>query len=287
MKRLSLIFLLFLFNIAAWVQVWGIYKNNSEPAKLYFLNVGQGDSELIDFGDVQFLIDGGPNAQVLSNLEKILSTTDRYIDLIILTHPHLDHFGGLIDVFQNYEVGIFMDNGMKHEISQYKDFQKKISNSPIQYLTAREGDKIKYKNWTIEIIAPLSDAPLSTKNLKDIHDKTIVFKLKNENFSALFTGDINFAVEEELSQKYKQWLSADLLKVSHHGSKNSTSDKFLKFVKPKIAVIGVGKNSYGHPNPQAINRIKNAGASIYTTIDNGLIKVVPKKENLHIFSEKY
>ncbi len=283
--------MLFLFNIVAWAQIWNLHKNNSKPVELYFLDVGQGDSELIDFGDVQFLIDGGPNAQVLSNLEKILPTTDRYIDLVILTHPHLDHLGGLIDVFQNYEIGTLIDNGMEHSISQYKDFQKEVSDKSIQHLTVKEGDKIKYKDWLIEIISPSSNEPSSTKDIKDIHDKTIVFELNSpageENFNALFTGDINFAVEEKLLRKYKKGLSADLLKVSHHGSKNSTSSKFLKFVKPKIAVIGVGKNSYGHPNPQTINRLKDVGASIYTTIDNGLIKIIPEKENLHIFSEKY
>lgn len=283
MKKLSLVFLLLIFNAVAWFQVWQLYPRD-KSATIYFLDVGQGDSELINFGDVQLLIDGGPNASVLNDLEKALPDTDRYIDLVLLTHPHLDHFGGLIDVFKNYKIGTLLDNGFKHEIPQYQDFLDAISINKIKHITLAEGDKIKYKDWELDIIWPPPNAP---PPIKDIHDNTIIFLLKNNNFRGLFTGDINFNVEEKLLKKQRKYLSADLLKVSHHGSKNSTSDKFLKAVKPQIAIIEVGKNSYGHPNPQAINRLKDVGASVYTTLNNGLIKVVLENKNLHIFSEKY
>ncbi len=283
MKKLSLVFLLLIFNAVAWFQFWQLYpKNKSET--IYFLDVGQGDSELINFGDVQLLIDGGPNAKVLTNLEKVLPDNDRYIDLVLLTHPHLDHFGGLIDLFKNYAIGTFIDNGLARKIPQYQDFQNVISANKIKHITLAEGDKIKYKDWELDIIWPPPNAP---SPIKDIHDNTIIFLLKNNSFRGLFTGDINFDVEEKLLKKHKKELLANILKVSHHGSKNSTSDKFLKAVKPKIAIIEVGKNSYGHPNPQAISRLKSAGASVYTTLNNGAIKIVLKNKNLHIFSEKY
>ena len=273
MKWLLLGFLL-AANLAAWQSVFLNHKSSFINPVFYFLDVGQGDSQLIDFGPAEILIDGGSDARVLGQLEKILGPTDRYLDLVILTHPELDHFGGLIDVLERYEVGKFIDNGRQGPARAYK-------NLPEADLILAEGDKIHYKDYEIKILNPSPE----NINSEKLNDTSIVALLESPGLKVLYTGDIGFKVEDQIRKKYK--LAVDILKVPHHGSKNSSGAKFLNEINPAVAVIGVGKNSYGHPNPKALERLGQAGATIYTTLDNGLIKLeVDKNRNLNVFSEK-
>lgn len=276
MRFLLLIFLLLIGNLFAW---WNIWQISQKEVALYFLNVGQGDSQLIQLDDVQILIDGGPDASVLRNLEKIMPAADRYIDLVILTHPQLDHFGGLIDVLERYEVGAFIENGREGTARAFKKLQG-AKESALNNLTLAEGDKITYKDFTIHILSP------SQENLKskELNSTSIVALLETPEFKALYTGDIGFDIEDRIRKKYK--IQADVLKIPHHGSKYSSGNKFLREIKPKISVIGVGKNSYGHPNPLAINRIKQTGSLLHTTLESGLIKILSKDDQLRILSEK-
>lgn len=267
--------------------IWGYisFPEAGGNLQLYFLDVGQGDSELIKINDIDILIDGGSNAKVLESLSKVLPINDRYLDLVILTHPHHDHFGGLTDVLKNYQIGILIDSGFKHNIKQYQVFEKELDSQKIKRLTLRESDSIKYKDLVLEIISPAINAyPVK---IKDLHNNTIVFLLKKEKFKGLFTGDINFKVEDILRQKYGNQLAASLLKVSHHGSNNSTGSRFLKLVDPKIAVIGVGKNnSYGHPKPALLDRLEQANTQIFRTDENGTIKMTLENGQLKIATQK-
>ena len=267
-----LIILLIIFDILIWGWILVDALADAQNLSMYFLDVGQGDSELIKIGDVDILVDGGPDAKVLESLSKILPISDRYLDLVILTHPHLDHFGGLIDILKNYQVGYVLDSGFGHDTQSNIYFQKEISDKKIKHLVLREGDKIKYKDLEFDIISPAINAkPVKTK---DLHDNTIVFIFKKENFKGIFTGDINFKVENRLLNKYKEQLTANLLKVSHHGSDKSTSNNWLKVVKPQISIIGVGgKNRYGHPKENLLARLQNSGAKIFRTDEDGTIKI--------------
>jgi len=108
--------------------------------------------------------------------------------------------------------------------------------------------------------------------------------LETPNFKVLYTGDAGENIEEQIRKKYK--IKADVLKVGHHGSRFSSSENFLKEARPKVAVIEVGKNSYGHPHPHAINRLEKYGAQIYTTLSDGIVKIVPEDNQLKVFKEK-
>ena len=131
--------LLVLCNGLAWHAVF--IKTRPITPAFYFFDVGQGDSELINFGPVQILIDGGPpNGKALKGIERALGLEDRYLDLVILTHPHLDHFGGLIDIMKRYEVGEFITDGTNNKISAYKSVPK-------PNLVLGEGDTINYKDF--------------------------------------------------------------------------------------------------------------------------------------------
>ena len=267
-----LIILLIIFDILIWSWILIGPLTSSQDLSIYFLDVGQGDSELIKIGDVDILVDGGPDAKVLESLSKVLPISDRYLDLVILTHPHLDHFGGLIDILKNYQVGYLLDSGFGHDTQSYIYFKKEVTEKDIKHLALREGDKIKYKDLEFDIISPTINArPVKAK---DIHNNTITFLLKKENFKGIFTGDINFKIENNLLNKYKEQLTANLLKVSHHGSDKSTSNNWLKIVKPQISIIGVGKNNrYGHPKEALLSRLQNSGIKIFRTDQDGTIKV--------------
>ncbi len=273
MKWASSVFLLVLCNAVAWRQV----LITAKPAlpSFYFFDVGQGDSELLNFGPVQILIDGGPpNGKALKEIERALSTEDRYIDLVILTHPHLDHFGGLIDVMDRYDIGKFITDGTENESAKaYKNLKKPD-------MTLGEGDTITYGDYKLSVLGPNA----AERADPDPNKASVVLLLEGPETRIFYAGDMHTENEERLRKEYK--LKADVLKVAHHGSRFSSSAAFLKELQPKVAVIGVGKNSYGHPTPATLERLADAKIKTYATIDHGTIKVVPKDGQLKIYTEK-
>ena len=269
--RLS-VFLLVLCNAIAWHAV--IVKTRPITPAFYFFDVGQGDSELLNFGPVQIVIDGGPpNGKALKGIERVLGLEDRYIDLAILTHPHLDHFGGLIDIVKRYGVGKLITGGNTGTAPAYKDLPKPD-------LGLGEGDSITYGDYKLSILGPNA----SERNDPDPNKASVVLLLTGPDTNILYMGDAHAENEDRLRKKYK--LKADVLKIGHHGSRFSSSAAFLKELQPKVAVIEVGKNSYGHPAPAVIARLKDANVTTYATIDHGTIKVVPKNGVLKIYTEK-
>lgn len=145
---------LIVFDGLVWHEiVFNAPNNNSE---IYFLNVGQGDSEMIVLpNNVKVLIDGGPaNNKILENISDVLSHFDRHIDLIVMSHPQLDHFGGLIDVLKRYSVGVFIWSGIENNTASFAELEKTIKENKISQIVLREGDKIKYQGDYLEIIYP-------------------------------------------------------------------------------------------------------------------------------------
>jgi len=253
------------------VFIWSIIviSHNRKSLALYFLDVGQGDSELIITDGVKILIDGGPvNGKLLGELGHILSPHDRYIDLVMMTHPQLDHYGGLIELLKNYRVGAFVSNGRKGDNEFYRELIKTIQTQSIPYIILGEGDRIKYQTAKLTILNP------SPKNLVsyELNDTSLVTLLEKSGLRALYTGDAGANIEKELVAKYQ--LSAHILKVGHHGSKYASGREFLKAVKPQIAVIEVGKNSYGHPTSETLARLAAIGSKIFRTDLDKTLKLV-------------
>jgi competence protein ComEC len=249
----------------------------AQPA-LYFLNIGQGDSELIELpGGVHILIDGGPSGRaLLENLGKVLPPQLRYIDLLIMTHPQLDHFGGFIDLLKQYHVGAFIGNERKGPIAAYDELRAALVSSSIPYLQLMAGDAIVVGDSKLHIIGPKR----STITSEELNDTCEVVFLETPTITGLYTGDIGENIERELVAEYGKGLHADILKVGHHGSRFSSSDQFLKAINPAVAVIEVGKNTYGHPTKQAIDRLLDAGARVLRTDQEGIIKIVGAKEKV-------
>lgn len=245
---------------------------------LYFLNVGQGDSSLIELpGGVRVLIDGGPSGSVLlESLARLIPGQDARIDLVLMTHPQLDHFGGLVDVIKKYRVGAFGGTLRRASIAAYDALHEALEDARVPYVQLLAGDVIRVGEVTLSVLSPSSAQVMD----KELNDTSLVVMLQSEAVSALYTGDIGAKLEESLARAHN--LDADVLKVSHHGSRFSSSQVFLSEVAPAVAVIGVGKNSYGHPTKQTLERLKAIGAQIFRTDTEGSIKVAPRANQLDV-----
>ena len=278
-----ILFIVFLiiFDFFVWSQIVSGVSEQNNNLEIYFLDVGQGDSELVNLpNDVQVLMDGGPDNKILGELSSILPPTDRYIDLVVLSHPQYDHFAGLIEVLKRYEIGAFIYNGREGTAESFEDLKRTIEKNKIPTIILTQGDKIKYQENQFDVFSPSKNFISS----KELNDTTLVIKLTGENSKILFTGDIGFKVENYLAANFD--IDSDILKVGHHGSKYSSGKKFLEAVNPKIAIIEVGKNTYGHPTSQALNGLASIGSQIFRTDQNGTIKLVINGEKINIFKKK-
>lgn len=221
--------------------------------KIYFIDVGQGDSTLIVTPkNKKILIDGGEGkTNVL--FQYLLDRRINKIDYIIISHFDSDHCNGLIEIIEKIRVENIVMSKQSKESEEYKKILEIIKQKNIKVSSVKAEDKIIIeKNLYTKILNPAEKF-----EFQDLNNNAIVAKLVYKDFSMLFTGDIEKA-EENLAKKYKNELKSTILKVAHHGSKTSTSEEFLKYVEPQIALIGVGENNkFGHPNQITIEKLKN------------------------------
>lgn len=247
-----------------------------------FFDIGQGDSALIKTPARQkILIDGGPTNAVVEKLGEALPFYDKKIDLIILTHPHADHLDGLIEVLKRYEVKKILSTGVTHTTPDYLAWLEEIKNQNISIQIARAGEMLDFGGGVkMEIFYPNED--FVGKQVENLNNTSIVGKLIFGETSFLFTGDAETEAEEKLISGGAD-LKADVLKVGHHGSKNATSEEFLKAVAPKFAVISAGAdNQFGHPNEMTLKRLENAEVEILRTDRDGDVKMVSDGREIKI-----
>jgi len=273
-SKRALIFLgiLFFLNALAWSVVFNLSKQKF--LEVNFFDVGQGDAAFIETPKgQQVLIDGGPSSVILEKLGKEMPFWDREIDLIILTHPEADHFLGLFDVLKKYKVRNILWTGIIRDTPEYKEWQKLIEEEGTNIYIAEKGEKILMSNSiSMDVLYPFEN--LEGKILENSNDTSIINRLDFNNISFLFTGDTSKIVEKEILDK-KTEINSDILKISHHGSKNSSSEEFLQEVSPQIAVISVGKNnSYGHPTPETLKNLNKYGIKVLRTDEQGNIKII-------------
>ncbi|MBU4257061.1 MBL fold metallo-hydrolase [Patescibacteria group bacterium] len=264
----------------AVIPVFWLFYNPSGDLEVDFLNVGQGDAILIKtpFGQ-NILIDGGPDNAVLSELAKNLPWWDRRIDLMILTHPHDDHVAGLIDVMKRYNVEKILYTGVVHSAPNYLAWLELIKENKVPLVIIDRPQTVKLgEDCELRIIYPRLS--LLGKAVDNLNNSSLVIKLIYGRTGFLLTGDIETEVEQELAKSGAD-LSADVLKVSHHGSDASNSQEFLEKVKAKIAVIQVGKdNDFGHPSLRVIKRLEKTGARVFRVDLDGTVKITSDGENI-------
>ena len=284
-----------IFAVILWSLVSAV---SPQPFKIAFLDVGQGDSILIRTREGKnVLIDGGPDKTVLYKLEKYLPWYDRNIDAMILTHPHADHLIGLIETMKRYKVERIISTGVVHTTPEYLEWLNLIKEKKIPVEPFKKGDRLLLDNG-ISLTALSPDKNFIGQRVEDINATSLVFLLQTPKSKALLMGDAEDPIEKELIQNYSSVLrSSDervnknllniniedisVLKVGHQGSRNGTSEEFLKIAKPKYAVIFAGLNNrFGHPHLDTLKRLHDSGAKILRTDENGDIVFTITKDGL-------
>ena len=248
-----------------------------------FLDVGQGDAILIQKGNQQVLVDGGPSPQAIGlQLSKKLPFWDRTIELVILTHPDADHVTGLVEVLRRYRVKQVLYPALDFRSVTYDEWLRVIKEKDIKYTTAQAGQLINSGGAVIEVLNP--QIPHLTHTESDIDNNGMVMRLSTGEVSFLLTADTMWEAEFELIADRAN-LRSTVLKVAHHGSNTSTTPEFLAVVNPQVAVISAGTdNPFGHPSDEVMARLKERVGldKIYRTDKQGNIEFITDGERLWV-----
>jgi competence protein ComEC len=240
----------------------------SRPLEVVFLDVGQGDSILIQKGMQQILIDGGANGKTeMAELGKYLPYFDREIEIVVLTHPDRDHIGGLVEVARNHKIGKILATAASKDTAVFREWRDVLEYNKIETVEVGRGAEVELdNNIGLKIIAPEEKVD---PNIGEANDKSIVARLDFGESSFLFTGDIESGAEWKILESGEN-VDVDVLKIAHHGSKYSSSEAFLDAASPIYGVISVGaNNSYGHPTEAVLNALKARKAQILRTDEMG------------------
>lgn len=260
-----------------------------QKLRIFFIDVGQGDSTLIITSDKKtVLIDGG-GSDSFDVGEKVLLPylLDRRIlkiDYVLISHFDTDHCGGILTIMEKVKVKNIIISEQAEHSENYERFKKLMIHKKIRLIEVKKGDKIKIGRYSeFKILFPTSR--LLSEN--PLNNNSIVAQFNYNNFKMLFTGDIEKLAEQQILKTEKAEIRADILKVAHHGSKTSSIPEFIKAVRPKIALIGVGKNNtFGHPNQQTIKNLENIKCRIYRTdLQGEIIIKIDQKGRMNVKSK--
>jgi competence protein ComEC len=260
-----------------------------QKLRIFFIDVGQGDSTLIITPDKKtVLIDGG-GSDSFDVGEKVLLPylLDRRIlkiDYVLISHFDTDHCGGILTIMEKVKVKNIIISEQAEHSENYERFKKLMIHKRIRLIEVKKGDKIKIGRYSeFKILFPTSR--LLSEN--PLNNNSIVAQFNYNNFKMLFTGDIEKLAEQQILKTEKAEIRADILKVAHHGSKTSSIPEFIKAVRPKIALIGVGKNNtFGHPNQQTIKNLENIKCRIYRTdLQGEIIIKIDQKGRMNVKSK--
>ncbi len=260
-----------LILILVWINLflfWFILDLFSKESLVVFLNVGQGSSVLIYNPKLQILYDTGPfGFKIISELNKFLPFYDKTIDLVIISHADKDHFGGTFSILDRFKVRLVIISPYISEESSYLELLNKIKNLKIPIITLGDKDRIETTYEKIFVLNP------EIGKFNSDNENSIVLKVYKNSKTFLLTGDIDQKVEKYLIEKYGNFLKSDYLLIPHHGSKYSSSLAFLSLTGNIYSIIQVGKNRYGHPHKETIERLKLLNKKYWRTDLNGTLIV--------------
>jgi competence protein ComEC len=255
---------------------------------LWVFDVGQGDAIMLRTprGHTA-LIDGGPGATPLLNgVGNNLPFWQHDLNLLVLTHPHQDHMMGLAELAERYHVDQVVQTLFTATVGVQAEWLHELKSLGIPVSHPKRGERITFEGEPeiyLKVLSPTTmDAHREGGN-GDVNNTSIVLKLVYAKHSILLEGDAQVEAERDMSRRIPADLKSDVLKVAHHGSDTSSSPQFLALVRPKVAIISVGPaNKYGHPSPQTLDNLQEAGARIYRTDQHGTVEIIADEEHLWV-----
>ncbi|ELP5179592.1 ComEC/Rec2 family competence protein [Clostridium perfringens] len=232
-----------------------------------YMDVGQGDAAYIKVNGNDILIDAGPRSNSKELLEQLKAKNIDDFELVIATHPHEDHIGGMVDVFKEYEVKAFYSPKITHTTKTYENLVKAVKDEGLKTKELKGGMIIDLgEGAKFEVFTP------QKSEYEELNDYSPIMKLSFGDTSYLFTGDAEKLAEEEALAKYKTSLDSDVIKFGHHGSSSSSSNAFIEAVSPKYGIISCAKdNKYGHPHRETLDIIKKYNIKTFRTDTDGEI----------------
>lgn len=287
-KRAQLITIILFGVIAIFSAFLGkdIVGNNlgtpNGNIEISYLDVGQGDAAYIRVNDFDILIDAGPRSDSDKLMKQLEDKNIDDFEIIIATHPHEDHIGGMTKVFERYDVKSFYMPKVTNNTKTFENMIKAVGNEGLKAKVIKEGTSFDLGNGAkLEAYSPTKDT------YADFNDYSPIMKLTYGNKSFIFTGDAEKEVEEEVVKKYSNELKADVIKFGHHGSSTSSTKDFIEAISPEYGIISCGvDNSYGHPHRETLDIINKIGIKAYRTDKQGQITITSDGNNINIKTQK-
>lgn len=255
--------------------------------RLVFCDVGQGDGMLlITPSGKDIVVDGGPGTKIVDCLGENLPFWDRTIEMVVLTHPQKDHMEGLLSVLSRYKVKMIATTGVENETELFKAWQTAIKAEGARIYTPKAGDRlvldsVRGQTSSMDVLWPTSEKLEIWKlaGLSELNKSSVVLRLEMDGVCAYLTSDIPNEILVGLIDR-----SCQVLKISHHGSKTGTNQEILDSIDPKVAIIQVGKNSFGHPHKEVLEMLGSKGVKIYRNDINGVIELKSDGDNYKVKS---
>jgi len=243
------------FSLFTYILLFIVSISSASPLTVHFIDVGQGDSALIEHDGHAMLIDAGPLDAGPTVLSYLRSQGINKLDVLVSSHPHSDHIGGMIDIINAMPVDVYVDNGATHTSPAYRNLMKLLLKTQLPYATVEKGQSIPFTDdVSIKVTNPdgLSG---------DLNEDSLALLLTYGKVKIFFTGDCESCDA-----------SCDVVKLAHHGSGGSATRGILKADDPEYAVISLAKNNdYNYPSPSTMNALANSGIQVYRTDQDGTV----------------
>jgi len=263
-----------------------IYTNidadaSNDRLRVHYIDVGQGDAIFIETENETILIDAGTTAGGRTVVNYLNDLGVKVIDYVIATHPHSDHIQGFPLVFDTFEIKNVYAPRVSHTTVAFRNFLQAVEDEGLLIKIATAGVTLPIESIDAVFVGPTREYAASALN-----NWSAVLHITHNKQSFIFTGDVERGAELDMINQYGASLQSDVLKVSHHGANTSTVQEFLNVARPSIAVISVGRNSYGHPTQNVLNRLEASGAKIYRTDLHGTVVITSDGQRSTVETEK-
>jgi len=310
-KTTSLLLILVLLSMVSYIWIFGLtdtpdssidsfsldenpvsetvpVSTSSPYLKMHVIDVGQGDSILLEYNDTTILVDGGSRTSYPSLINYLENEGVTTIDYLIATHPHADHIGGFTYLMNAFDIEMYVDNQATHSSKTYANTMTSVRIKDIAYDTVVRGDSfVLSPNVSVSVLSP--SLPLT----EDLNEDSIVLKATYDEIDFLLMGDAGHETEstllvyESLGTNSSMAIEdIEVLKVGHHGSYSATSNEFIEYIGPEIAILSLGAdNSYGHPHQVVIDTLNGFGLDIYRTDQDGTITVLTDGQSYRVENE--